>query len=83
MNSYKKGEVATANEIIHEVFKVPTYLRKETNEIWFKNTQKGIRLKPNGKLDIIGKATGGYNVSRNRSLRRSIEQHNQCLRPKR
>lgn len=69
VNSYKKGEVATANEIIHEVFKVPETFRKETNEIWFKNTQKGIRKKPNGKFDTIGKSVGGYNTSRIRGLR--------------
>ena len=68
VNSYNKEGVATANQIIHEVFKVPELLRKETNQIWFKNTQKGIRLNPSGKYDTLKGNVGGYNTHRSRSL---------------
>ena len=65
--SYRNGGVATANEIIHEVFKVPEILRKETNKIYFKNTQQGLQKTPKGKLKSIGKNVGGYNLSNKKS----------------
>ena len=69
VTSYKNGGVASPNEIIHEVFKVPEAYKKETNEVWFKNTQKGIMLSPNGKFDTIRSNCGGYNKVHTRSLR--------------
>lgn len=72
VNSYKKGEVATANEIIHEVFMVPEALRKETNDIYFKNTQAGRVKNFKGKFASFKGNVGGHNVSHNRSLRSEI-----------
>ena len=66
VKSYTKGSIATPNEIIHEVFKVPEALRKETNEIWFKNSTKGIRKNYAKSLyDSLRKNEGGYNLSYN------------------
>lgn len=64
VKSYTKGGIATSNEIIHEVFKVPEALRKETNAIWFKNSTKGL-CKNYGKslYDSLAKNEGGYNLS--------------------
>jgi hypothetical protein len=56
VNSYNKKGIATANEIIDQVFKVPAVLRQETREIWFKDTQKGLHG------DTLGERTGGYNM---------------------
>lgn len=67
VNSYKKEKIATANEIIHEVFKVPVSLRKETNEIWFRNSQKS--LAPNKKrtgFKSFAGDEGGHNISTDR-----------------
>lgn len=63
-NEFTKKGIATPNEIVHEVFKVPEALRKETNEIWFKNTTHGIRktLSKDG-YDKLKKNEGGYNCS--------------------
>lgn len=67
VNSYKKEGIATANEIIHEVFKVPVVLRKETNEIWFRNTQKSVTLNSKGTgFKSFSKGDGGVNVSVNK-----------------
>jgi len=68
VNSYKKEGVATANEIIHEVFKVPELFRKETNQIWFRNTQKGLMPNKRGTgFSSFGKDEGGHNISKNRN----------------
>lgn len=68
VNSYNKEGVATANEIIHEVFKVPELFRKETNQIWFRNTQKGIMPNKRGTgFSSFGKDEGGHNISKNRN----------------
>ena len=73
VNSYKNGEIATANEIIHEVFKVPELLRKETNEIYFKNTQQGVVKNLSGKLDTFRetatKVVNGYNTTNKRKYK--------------
>ena len=64
VKSYAKAGIATPNEIIHEVFKVPEALRKETNEIWFKNSVKGIRKNyGKSKYDSLAVNEGGYNLS--------------------
>ena len=73
VKAYEKGGVATANEIIHEVFKVPEVLRKETNEIYFKNTQQGVVKKSNGKFDVFRETktavVNGYNTVRKRQYK--------------
>lgn len=62
VKSYTKKGIATPNEIIHEVFKVPEVLRKETDEIWFKNTSQGIQHKyTKTGYDSFDATTGGYN----------------------
>lgn len=61
--SYRNGGVATANEIIHECFKVPEVLRKETNKIYFRNTQQGLEKNIKGKFKSFRKDVGGHNVS--------------------
>lgn len=67
VNSYKKEGIATANEIIHETFKVPEILRKETNEIWFRNTQKTVATNKKGTgFRSFAKDEGGLNASINR-----------------
>ena len=67
VNSYKKEGIATANEIIHETFKVPVGLRKETNEIWFRNSQKSVMPNKKGTgVKSFAKNEGGHNVSKNR-----------------
>lgn len=66
VNSYKKEGVATANEIIHEVFKVPELFRKETNEIWFRNSQKGLVPNSRGGYKSLGKDEGGSNTHKNK-----------------
>lgn len=64
VKAYTKGGIATPNEIIHEVFKVPEALRKETNSIWFKNSTKGLRKNYGKSLyDSLAKNEGGYNLS--------------------
>lgn len=63
VKSYTKKGIATPNEIIHEVFKVPEALRIETKEIWFKNTQQGIRVSASKTgYDTFGQTEGGYNT---------------------
>ena len=63
VKSYTKKGIATPNEIIHEVFKVPETLRIETREIWFKNTQHGIQHTYNKSgYDTLGVDVGGYNL---------------------
>lgn len=66
VNSYKKEGVATANEIIHEVFKVPELFRKETNDIWFRNSQKGLVPNSRGGYKSLGKDEGGSNTHKNK-----------------
>ena len=63
VKSYLKKGIATPNEIIHEVYKVPKVLRNETREIWFKNTSQGIihRSTKTG-YDSFDATTGGYNL---------------------
>lgn len=61
VRTYEEGGVATANEIIQEVARIPNKYKKETEAIWFKNTQKGCRFGDNGKFDIFGKDVFGYN----------------------
>ena len=64
VKSYLKKGIATPNEIVHEVFKVPKLLRNETREIWFKNTNQGIMHKPTKTgYDSFDARTAGYNVS--------------------
>ena len=63
VKSYAKKGIATPNEIVNEVLKVPEVLKKETNEIWFKNSQHGIHHKfaSKQKYDILSNRVGGYN----------------------
>lgn len=63
VKSYLKKGIATPNEIIHEVFKVPPVLRNETREIWFKNTNQGIRHSSSKTgYDSLSPTLGGYNA---------------------
>jgi len=63
VKSYLKKGIATPNEIIHEVFKVPKILRNETREIWFKNTSQGIIHRPTKSgYDSFDQTTAGYNA---------------------
>lgn len=63
VKSYLKKGIATPNEIIHEVFKVPLVLRNETREIWFKNTSQGIIHRPTKSgYDSFDQTTAGYNT---------------------
>ena len=74
-NEFTKKGIATPNEIVHEVFKVPEALRKETNEIWFKNTTHGIRKTiSKDRYDKLRKNEGGYNLS-NRKEPRLFEKY--------
>lgn len=63
IKSYSKAGIVTPNEIVNEVFKVPTALKRETDEIWFKNTNHGILTRPTSKskYDTLGNM-GGYNA---------------------
>ena len=62
VKSYTKKGWISPNEIINEVFKVPEAMKRQTDEIWFKNTNQGIvkRLTKSG-YDSLGAHTGGYN----------------------
>ena len=62
VKSYTKKGWSSPNEIINEVFKVPEAMKRQTDEIWFKNTNQGIvkRLTKSG-YDSLGVHTGGYN----------------------
>lgn len=63
VKSYTNKGIATPNEIIHEVFKVPEVLRKETREIWFKNTNHGIEhTYTKTGYDTLAPDDGGYNL---------------------
>lgn len=64
IKSYTKKGIATPNEIVNEVLKVPEVLKRETNEIWFKNTNQGIQHKfaSKSKYDNLGSRVGGYNL---------------------
>ena len=63
VKSYLKQGIATPNEIIHEVFKVPRILRNETREIWFKNNNAGIVHKGTKTgYDSLSQHTAGYNA---------------------
>ena len=66
VKSYLKKGIATPNEIIHEVYKVPKILRQETREIWFKNNNSGIEHKPTKSgYDSFDARTAGYNLHNN------------------
>ena len=63
VKAYDKAGIATPNEIVHEVFKVPDALKRQTDEIWFKNTNHGIRhTYSKSGYDSLGNAIGGYNA---------------------
>ena len=67
VNAYNKEGVATANEIIHETFKVPEVLRKETNDIWFRNTQKTTAKNKKGSgFKSFANDEGGMNTHTNK-----------------
>jgi len=67
VNSYNKEGIASANEIIHESFKVPELLRKETNELWFRNTQKTVAENKRGTgFRSFANNEGGLNTSTNK-----------------
>lgn len=90
--SYKNGGVATANEIIHEVFKVPEALRKETNKIYFRNTQQSLEKNVKGKFKSFRGGVGGHNTSRKKSTYNFFKEHGRdmlfdpdhqiCINPK-
>lgn len=63
VKSYTKKGWVHPNEIVNEVFKVPDAYKRQTDEIWFKNTNQGIlhRLTKSG-FDSIGSREGGYNA---------------------
>ena len=66
VKSYAKKGWVSPNEIINEVFKTPEALKRQTNEIWFKNTNHGIshqRFNKSG-YDSLNPRTGGYNISK-------------------
>jgi len=62
VKSYTKKGIATPNEIINEVFKVPDALKRQTDEIWFKNTNQGIHhTSTKTGYDSLSARVGGYN----------------------
>ena len=54
---------------------MPEIFRKETNKIYFKNTQQGLERNVSGKLKSIGKSVGGYNTSKKKSTYNFFKQH--------
>ena len=65
VKSYTKKGWVHPNSIVDEVFKVPDALKRQTDEIWFKNTNKGInKTYTKSKFDSLGQTTGGYNTSK-------------------
>ena len=83
VKSYTKKGIATPNEIIHEVFKVPESLRIETKEIWFKNTQHGIHHSATKSgYDTLGVNLGGYNTYKTRGPKDADFDHRIVINPK-
>lgn len=79
VKSYAKKGWVHPNEIVDEVFKVPDTLKRQTDEIWFKDTKQGINKKWNGKYDTM--KDKGYNL---RYLKTSLmhdPQHRIILNP--
>ena len=66
VKSYTKKGWVSPNEIINEVFKTPLALKRQTDEIWFKNTNNGIEHRPytKSKYDSLNPRVGGYNLSK-------------------
>lgn len=64
VKSYTKKGWIHPNSIVDEVFKVPDALKRQTDEIWFKNTNTGITHEPwtKSKYDTLGQTVGGYNT---------------------
>jgi hypothetical protein len=83
VKSYTKQGIATPNEIIHEVFKVPEAMRIETKEIWFKNTQQGIRHRINKTgYDTLTRFVGGYNTCKLFGDKNGDAEHRIVINPK-
>ena len=62
IKSYAKGGVASPQEIIQEVLRVPEENKINTDRIWFKNTQQGINHKfTKTGYDSLDQRTLGYN----------------------
>lgn len=66
IESYTQKGIATPNEIIAEIMKVPKCNRNETSGILFRNTNKGLGTIENGVLvdDVLDANTLGYNRTR-------------------
>lgn len=83
VKAYDKAGIATPNEIVHEVFKVPDALKRQTDEVWFKNTNHGIqhRYSKSG-YDSLGNTTGGYNAYKMPGNGRDDPNHRIVINPK-
>ena len=66
VKSYTKKGWVSPNEIINEVLKTPLALRRQTDEIWFKNNNNGIQHRPftKSRYDSLRPTVGGYNLSK-------------------
>lgn len=62
LKSYPKGGIATPQEILEEVLRIPKVNKMDTDSIWFKNTNQGISKRPTKSgYDSLGFNVGGYN----------------------
>ena len=83
VKAYDKAGIATPNEIVHEVFKVPDALKRQTDEIWFKNTNHGIKHTYSKRgYDSLGRAVGGYNAYKVAGNGRDDPNHRIVINPK-
>ena len=88
VKSYSKKGLVTPNEIVDEVFKVPNSLKRQTDEIWFKNTNTGIHHNIFNKsgYDTLGQTVGGYNtynpLYRQRDVLNPSPEHKIVINPK-
>ena len=63
VKSYTKAGIATPQEIIQEVLRIPKQHKIDTDRIWFKNTNQGIMKRPTKSgFDSLGADVGGYNT---------------------
>ena len=83
VKAYDKAGIATPNEIVHEVFKVPDALKRQTDEIWFKNTNHGIKhTYSKSGYDSLGNSIGGYNAFYNPGYGHDDPNHRIVINPK-